>query len=41
MVAVIAEHRPQEFLSIEHLGEIRNGVEDTASEAVPPSRTTR
>ena len=34
MVAEIAEHRPGEFLSIRHLGEIRQGVEDTESEAV-------
>ena len=34
MVSRIAEHRPNEFLSIQHLGEIKNGVEDTTSEAV-------
>lgn len=34
MVAVIAENRPNEFLSIQHLGEIKNGVEDTESEEV-------
>ena len=34
MVSRIAEHRPNEFLSIQHLGEIKNGVEDTSSEAV-------
>jgi uncharacterized protein YndB with AHSA1/START domain len=34
MVAVIAEHRPQEFLSIKHLGYVRDGVEDTDSEMV-------
>lgn len=34
MVSEIAELRPQEFLSIKHLGEIKNGVEDTESEAV-------
>lgn len=32
MVSRIAEHRPQEFLSLEHLGIVRNGVEDTTSE---------
>ena len=34
MVSRIAAHRPNEFLSIEHLGEVKNGVEDTTSEAV-------
>ncbi len=34
MVSVIAESRPHEFLSIRHLGEIKDGVEDTESEAV-------
>lgn len=34
MIAVIAESRPHEFLSIKHLGEIRNGVEDTESDEV-------
>lgn len=34
MVAEIAEHRPNEFISIRHLGSISNGVEDTESEAV-------
>lgn len=34
MLSVIAECRPHEFLSIKHLGEIKNGVEDTESEAV-------
>lgn len=28
MFSEIAEHRPGEFVSIRHLGEIRNGVED-------------
>lgn len=32
MMSVIAESRPHEFLSIKHLGEIKNGVEDTKSE---------
>jgi hypothetical protein len=31
MVSRIAEHRPNEFLSIEHLGAVKNGVEDTTS----------
>lgn len=34
MVAEIAAHIPHEFLSIKHLGEISNGVEDTTSEKV-------
>ncbi len=34
MVAAIAEHIPNEFLSIKHLGEINNGVEDLDSEKV-------
>ena len=34
MVAEIAENRPLEYVSIRHIGEIKNGVEDTTSEAV-------
>jgi uncharacterized protein YndB with AHSA1/START domain len=34
MTAVIDENRPYEHLSIRHLGEIRDGVDDTESEAV-------
>jgi len=34
MVSKIVTHRPQEFLSIQHLGVVKNGVEDTTSEAV-------
>lgn len=34
MVAEIAERRPGEFLSVRHLGEIRQGVEDTHSPQV-------
>lgn len=34
MVSRIAEHRPNEFLSIEHLGEVKDGKEDTSSEAI-------
>jgi uncharacterized protein YndB with AHSA1/START domain len=34
LVGRIAEHRPNEFLSIEHLGEVKNGIEDTSSEAI-------
>lgn len=32
MVSRIAEHKPFEFISIEHLGIVQNGVEDTTSE---------
>jgi hypothetical protein len=32
MVSRIAENRPYEFISIEHLGILANGVEDTTSE---------
>lgn len=34
MVSRIEENIPNEFLSIEHLGEIKDGVEDTTSEKV-------
>ena len=34
MVSRIVTHRPTEFLSIEHLGTVRNGVEDTDSDGV-------
>lgn len=34
MVSRIAAHRPNEFLSIEHLGTVKNGVEDTTSKDV-------
>src|SRR5690606_10249882 len=34
MVSRIAELRPNEYMSFEHLGEISNGVEDTTSERV-------
>jgi hypothetical protein len=33
MVSRIAKNRPYEFISIEHLGILKNGVEDTTSEA--------
>ena len=33
MVSQIADNRPYEFLSIEHLGIVQNGVEDTTSES--------
>lgn len=32
MVSRIAENKPYEYISIEHLGIIKNGVEDTTSE---------
>lgn len=32
MVSRIVAHRPNEFLSIKHLGTVKNGVEDTESE---------
>jgi uncharacterized protein YndB with AHSA1/START domain len=34
MLSVIAENRPHEFLSIKHIGQIKDGVEDTTSEEV-------
>ena len=34
MVSRIAEHRPNEYLSIEHLGTVQNGVENTEGEDV-------
>lgn len=34
MVSRIAEHRPNEFLSLEHVGIVKNGVEDVASAEV-------
>lgn len=34
MVSRIAENQPYEFVSIEHLGEVVDGVEDTTSERV-------
>jgi uncharacterized protein YndB with AHSA1/START domain len=34
MVSRIAENRPYEFISIEHLGEVQDGKEDTTSDAV-------
>src|SRR5690606_24494151 len=33
MVSRIAENKPYEFVSIEHLGIVQDGVEDTTSEA--------
>ncbi|MGB5437285.1 MAG: SRPBCC domain-containing protein [Maribacter sp.] len=34
MVSRIAKNRPNEFMSIEHLGFVKNGVEDTTSDEV-------
>lgn len=34
MVSRVAENRPNEYMSFEHLGEVRNGVEDRTSEKV-------
>lgn len=34
MVATIAENRAPEFMSIRHLGMLKNGIEDTESEEV-------
>ena len=34
MVSRVAEHRPNEFLSLEHLGVVKEGIEDTESEEV-------
>lgn len=33
MVSMIARNRPYEFISIQHLGVIKDGIEDTESEA--------
>lgn len=34
MTAVIAENRPHEYLSIKHLGVVKDGVDDTESDEV-------
>jgi hypothetical protein len=34
MVSKIAKNRPNEFMSIEHLGEVKDGIEDINSEKV-------
>lgn len=34
MVSKIAVKRPNEYMSFEHIGEVKNGVEDTTSEQV-------
>ena len=33
MVSRVAVHRPNEYMSIQHLGEVKNGVEDTTSDS--------
>ena len=34
MVSVIAENRPNEYLSIRHIGVVSQGIDDTASDEV-------
>lgn len=34
MVSRVAANRPNEFMSFEHLGEVKDGVEDTSSDKV-------
>lgn len=34
MVSKVAANKPNEFMSFKHLGEVKNGVEDTTSEKV-------
>lgn len=34
MISSVAENKPNEYMSFQHWGEIKNGVEDTTSEAV-------
>jgi len=34
MVSTVAANKPNEYMSFKHLGEVKNGVEDTTSEAV-------
>lgn len=34
MVSTVAVNRPNEYMSFEHLGEVKDGVEDTTSERV-------
>jgi L-rhamnose mutarotase len=34
MVSFVAKNIPNEFMSFKHLGEVKNGVEDTSSERV-------
>jgi hypothetical protein len=32
MVSTVAENRPNEYMSFKHLGEVKDGIEDTSSE---------
>jgi uncharacterized protein YndB with AHSA1/START domain len=34
MISRVLENRPYEFISLQHIGLVRNGIEDTTSEAV-------
>ncbi len=34
MVSMIEANRPNSFMSFKHLGEVKNGIEDTESDAV-------
>ncbi len=34
MVSMVAANRPNEYMSFKHLGEVKDGVEDTSSEKV-------
>lgn len=34
LVSIVAENKPNTFMSIKHLGEVKDGVEDTTSERV-------
>lgn len=34
MVSKVAAHRPHEYMSFEHLGEVKDGIEDTSREKV-------
>jgi Activator of Hsp90 ATPase homolog 1-like protein len=34
MVSKIAENRPNEYMTIEHLGEVKDGIEDTSSDRI-------
>jgi uncharacterized protein YndB with AHSA1/START domain len=34
MVSIVASNKPNEFMSFKHLGEVKDGVEDTGSEKV-------
>ena len=34
MVSMVAANKPNEYMSFKHLGEVKNGVEDTTSEQI-------